>query len=95
MLLLSGTILYLFSASILCALPLIPFNHNLILIASSLANINIIFLTPRINNFSDGLSSLLFSSARFQLKWKLNETEYDNQNHVCSFWWIWILPSAT
>lgn len=83
-----------FSASTLYAFPLIPFSHNLTLIASSMANTNIIFLTPRINNFCDGLSSFLFSSAPFQLKWKLNGTEYDNQNHVCSIWLIWIPLSA-
>lgn len=71
MLLLGAMILNLFSSSLLYALPLIPFNHNLPLIASSLANTNIIFLTHGINNFSDGLSSFLFSSVPFPIKMEI------------------------
>lgn len=80
-----------FTTFTLYALLLIPFNHNLTLIASSLENTNIIFLTPGINNFCDGLSFFFVSPVHlFQLKWKLNGTEYDNPNHVCSTWLIWV-----
>lgn len=71
MLLFDAMMLSLFNASLLYALSLIPFNQNLTLIASLLANTNIIFLTPGINNFSDSLSSFLFSSVPFPIKMEI------------------------
>lgn len=83
MLHLAAMILNLFNACLLYSLPLIPFNHNLTLIASSLANTNIIFLTHGINNFSDGLSSFLFSSVPFPIKMEIKLELTLNTKVVC------------